>query len=250
MDRINAIADQRGIPVIEDAAQSFGATYRGRKSCGLSVIGSTSFFPSKPLGCYGDGGALFTTDDRFAELFRQIRVHGQKKKHHHDVIGINGRMDTLQAAVVLAKLDVFDSECEARVRCAERYTSLILEKRRRWKASKTELNRRIKPPTIATGNTSVFAQYTITSDFNEPIRAYLQSHGIPSVCYYAVPLHLQPAFATLGYSRTSFPIAEAVASRGLSLPMSPGLTEKDQSRIVDLIFLAIEKELLSSPESR
>jgi UDP-2-acetamido-2-deoxy-ribo-hexuluronate aminotransferase len=223
MDAINAIANKYDLPVIEDAAQSFGATYEGMKSCNLSTIGSTSFFPSKPLGCYGDGGALFTNEDELAEKFRWIRVHGQERKHHHPILGVNGRMDTLQAAILLAIFEVFPEEVIRRQEIGNLYTSSL---------SKTS---GIRTPSIAEGNTSVYAQYTILSDKRETIQETLKLQGIPSVSYYTVPLHLQPVFNNLGHKTGDFPVAEKVANQCLSLPMSPYLNREDQGQVIDAI---------------
>ncbi len=223
MTRINEIAGRYGIPVIEDAAQCFGATHHGKKACNLSVIGCTSFFPSKPLGCYGDGGAIFTSDDQLAEKMRQIRVHGQKVKHQHPLIGINGRLDTLQAAILLEKFKVFPEECLRRAEIGARYDALLSP------------IPGITVPFIAPGNTSVYAQYTILSDDRKALSQKLQAAGIPSVAYYTTPLHLQGAFADLRYKPGDFPVAEDVASRCLSLPMSPYITLADQERVAKAI---------------
>ncbi len=219
MTAINEIAARNGgLPVIEDAAQSFGATHHGEKSCSLSLVGSTSFFPSKPLGGYGDGGALFTDDDELAGAMRQNRVHGQAKKHHHPILGINGRLDTLQAAVVLAKLDLFDGEVVKRQEVAAVYDSKL-------GGSGVAL------PRVAVGNTSVYAQYTVLSDDRDALSASLKEAGVPSVSYYAVPLHLQPVFGYLGHSAGDFPVTEKIASQGLSLPMNPYLSEAEVSQV-------------------
>lgn len=210
-DAINAVAGKYGIPVIEDACQSFGATFGGRKSCALSRIGCTSFFPSKPLGCYGDGGACFSDDEELAAKMRRIRVHGQDRRYHHPVLGINGRMDTLQAAVLLAKLEVFSDEVEARSRIAARYGEL--------------LRGTVVTPCINPRNTSVYAQYTVEVDHREALQGKLREEGIPTAVHYPVPLHLQPVFAGLNLPEGSFPVAESVASRVLSLPMHPYLTD-------------------------
>jgi len=223
MEAINAIAKKFNLPVIEDAAQSFGATYKGRKSCNLSTIGSTSFFPSKPLGCYGDAGALFTNDDELAEKFRWIRVHGQERKHHHPILGINGRMDTLQAAILLAIVEVFPAEVIKRQEMGNRYNAELSQ------ASESQT------PTIAPENTSVFAQYTILSEQRESIQSSLKDKDIPSVSYYSVPLHLQPVFKDLGYKAGDFPISERIANQCLSLPMSPYLSSQDQQRVLDAV---------------
>jgi UDP-2-acetamido-2-deoxy-ribo-hexuluronate aminotransferase len=219
MTAINAIAARNGnLPVLEDAAQSFGATHQGKKSCALSGIGSTSFFPSKPLGGYGDGGALFTNDDALAEQMRWIGVHGQAKKHHHPILGLNGRLDTLQAAVVLAKLDLFDAEILQRQKVAETYASQLGD-------TGATL------PWIAPDNTSVYAQYTVLSEDRDALQARLSKAGIPSVSYYAVPLHLQPVFANLGHAKGDFPVTERVADQCLSLPMNPYLSDDEIAQV-------------------
>jgi len=223
MTRINAIAAKHDIPVIEDGAQSFGAIHNGRKSCGLSVIGCTSFFPSKPLGCYGDGGAVFSNDGALVEKMRQIRNHGQKVKHQHPLVGINGRLDTLQAAILIEKLKIFPEECRLRREVGQRYNGLL---------SGTA---GIQTPVISEGNDSVYAQYTILSEERDTISTALQGKGIPSVAYYAVPLHLQGAFSPLGHKSGDFLVAERVASQCLSLPMHPYLTAEDQERIAETI---------------
>ena len=218
LDRINEIAGRHGIPVIEDAAQSFGATYRGRRSAGLSDIGCTSFFPSKPLGCYGDGGACFTDNDQLATLMRQIRVHGQDRRYHHPIIGVNGRLDTLQAAVLLGKLDTFQDEVLARERIGARYTAL--------------LNDVVRTPQIQPGNTSVYAQYTIEVDDRDAVQAHLKEAGVPTAVHYPIPLHLQPAFAGLGLAPEAFPHSVAAGRRVMSLPMHPFLDDATQDQIV------------------
>ena len=223
MDAINTIAQKYDLPVIEDAAQSFGATYKGKKSCNLSTIGSTSFFPSKPLGCYGDGGALFTNDDKLAEKFRWIRVHGQERKHHHPILGLNGRMDTLQAAILLEILEVFPDEVIRREEIGTRYMSEL-----------SNING-IETPSVCENNTSVFAQYTIICDNREEIQCKLKKNDIPTVSYYSVPLHLQPVFKSLNHKVGDFPVAEKVANQCLSLPMSPYLSRKDRAEIVETI---------------
>jgi UDP-2-acetamido-2-deoxy-ribo-hexuluronate aminotransferase len=223
MDAINSIADKYNLPVIEDAAQSFGAIYKGKKSCNLSSIGSTSFFPSKPLGCYGDAGALFTNDDDLAEKFRWIRVHGQERKHHHPILGINGRMDTIQAAILLEILEVFPEEVQKREQLGQTYSTGL--------AGVED----ISTPTVGEYNTSVYAQYTILSEHREQIQQSLKVKDIPSVSYYSVPLHLQPVFAHLGHKTGDFPVSENVANQCLSLPMSPYLTQEDQAKVIDAI---------------
>jgi UDP-2-acetamido-2-deoxy-ribo-hexuluronate aminotransferase len=223
MDAINEIAKKYSLPVIEDAAQSFGATYKGKKSCNLSSIGSTSFFPSKPLGCYGDGGALFTNDDELAEKFRWIRVHGQERKHHHPILGINGRMDTLQAAILLVILEVFPNEVRKREQLGQTYSEGLAHLQG------------LETPRIGEHNTSVYAQYTILSEQREEIQQSIKEKEIPSVSYYSVPLHLQPVFEKLAHKVGDFPVAEKVANGCLSLPMSPYLTQEDQAKVIDAI---------------
>jgi len=223
MDAINAIAEKYNLPVIEDAAQSFGATYKGKKSCNLSTIGSTSFFPSKPVGCYGDAGALLTNDDELAEKFRWIRVHGQERKHHHPILGINGRMDTLQAAILLEILEVFPDEVLMREQLGQAYSEGLAN------------IEGLETPRIGEHNTSVYAQYTILSEQREEIQQSLKEKDIPSVSYYSVPLHLQPVFKKLNHMEGDFPIAEKVANLCLSLPMSPYLSEDDQTKVIDAI---------------
>ena len=221
MDAINAIADQHGLPVIEDAAQSFGATYKGRKSCGLSTIGSTSFFPSKPLGGYGDGGALFTNDDAMAKAMKEIRVHGQDRRYHHPRIGINGRLDTLQAAILLAKFERFEWEVEQRQKVGAGYTALL-----------SEQCPSIVPPYLAPECTSVFAQYTVQVKERDALVKRLNNEGIPTAVHYPVPLHVQPAYQCFGNSLGDFPVAEWASTTVLSLPMGPDLTDADQSRVI------------------
>ena len=230
---INAIAAKHGLPVIEDGAQSFGATYKGRRSCGLSTIGSTSFFPSKPLGCYGDGGALFTDDDALAQAMREIRVHGQDRRYHHPRIGLNARMDTIQAAVLLAKLEAFPAEVEARARIGARYSELLLGV--------------VKTPTIEAHQTSVYAQYTVEVDNRDSVQARLKQHGIPTAVHYPMPLHLQPAFAHLDLGSGSYPVAERAASRVLSLPMHPYLGEQDIQVIAEALKASLVTGVSGTP---
>ncbi len=224
----DAIAEIAGeIPVIEDAAQSFGATYRGRQSCNLSTIGCTSFFPSKPLGCYGDGGACFTNDDGLAEAMREVRNHGQASRYRHVRLGINGRLDSMQAAVLLAKLEVFDQEIAQRAEAARRYDA--------------RLAKMVKTPRIAAGNTSVYAQYTIEADERDRVAEALRREGIPTAVHYPIPAHLQPAFAGLGYGVGEFPAAENAARRVLSLPMHPYLSAGEQERICAALECAVKQ---------
>jgi UDP-2-acetamido-2-deoxy-ribo-hexuluronate aminotransferase len=214
MDEINAIATKHGnIPVIEDACQSFGATYKGKKSCNLSTIGCTSFFPSKPLGCYGDGGAIFTNDDELAQACREIRVHGQSRRYVHTRIGVGGRMDTLQAAILLAKLERFDWEVDQRVAIGKRYNELMD-------------NAGIRRMSQRKDRTSIFAQYTVFIEDRDTVQAQLKSTGIPTTVHYPLSLHLQPAFSGFGSIEGTCPVAEAVSQKVMSLPMHPILTEE------------------------
>lgn len=227
MDAINEIADKYGIPVIEDAAQSFGATYKGRKSCGLSTIGCTSFFPTKPLGCFGDGGACFTNNDELSKRMSQIRLHGQERRYHHPVVGVNGRLDTIQAAILLAKLEIFDQEVELRAQIGARYTEALRDV--------------VITPYIADYNTSVYAQYTVQVDNREEVQAKLKESGVPTAVHYPIPLNLQPVFAYLNQPEGSFPIAESIAKKVMSLPMSAWLNEDDQNQVIKLLLNMMEK---------
>jgi len=219
MDEINAIAARHGnIPVIEDAAQSFGADYKGRKSCNLSTIGCTSFFPSKPLGCYGDGGALFTNDDAIAQACREIRVHGQSQRYVHTRIGVGGRMDTLQCAIVLAKLDRFDWEVEQRIAIGQKYNALL---------DGAGVKRVQQRP----DRTSVFAQYTVLTNQREAMQKRLTVAGIPTAVHYPVPLNEQPAYKHLCCSDCT-PVAQQIAKQVMSLPMGPDLQKEQQQLIV------------------
>ncbi len=220
-DAINKIAAIHNLPVIEDACQSFGATYKGCKSCNLSTIGCTSFFPSKPLGCYGDGGACFTSDDVLATRMRQIMAHGQDRRYHHPALGINGRLDTLQAAVLLAKMDIFEDEVTLREKIGGRYTELLQDV--------------VTTPQIQAGNTCVYAQYTIQVKNRDVVQKSLQEKGMPTAVHYPIPLHMQPVFAHLNKSEGSFPVAEAAARKVMSLPMHPYLSEEELTTITTAV---------------
>lgn len=221
MDEINAIAARNGgIPVIEDAAQSFGATYKGRKSCNLSTIGCTSFFPSKPLGCYGDGGAIFTNDDALAKALREIRVHGQERRYYHTRVGVGGRMDTLQCAVVLAKLERFDWEIERRLALGEAY-------RRKLQAAGAQLGLLAVRP----DRDCVWAQYTVFVENREALQKQLAAQGIPTAVHYPVSLNRQPAYAHL-CCPDCVPHSDWAAQRVMSLPMSADLGEEQVDRVV------------------
>ena len=223
-DAINAIAAKHGIPVIEDAAQSFGATYKGRKSCNLSTIACASFFPSKPLGCYGDGGAIFTNDDELAKVMRQIARHGQDRRYHHIRVGVNSRLDTLQAAVLLVKLEIFDDEVSIRQNVAERYTHLLT-------------NAGIaKTPHLASHNQSVWAQYTVCVANRDDVQARMKQTGVPTVVHYPIPLNKQPAVMD---GKIDLPVGDAVAKEVLSLPMHPFLNSTEQHVIAAELERAI-----------
>ena len=216
MEEINAIATRHRLAVIEDAAQSFGATYQGRKSCNLSTVGCTSFFPSKPLGCYGDGGALFTSDDELAQAMREIRVHGQSRRYVHTRIGVGGRMDTLQCAIVLAKLERFEWELHQRAKLAARYDAL--------------LSGRIGLVGRGPERSSVYAQYTVVVAERERLQAHLHAAGIPTAVHYPVPIHRQPAYAHLS-DPDCCPVAVEMAARVMSLPMGPHLSAASVDRV-------------------
>ena len=221
MDEINAIADRHNLPVIEDAAQSFGATYKGKKSCNLSTIGCTSFFPSKPLGCYGDGGAIVTNNDALAQALREIRVHGQSQRYVHTRVGVGGRMDTLQCAIVLAKLERFDWEVKKRHEIGERYNQLLDQ------VSAGAIARvQLRPD-----RTGVYAQYTIFTENREELQKKLKEQGVPTAVHYPVPLNEQPAYKHLCCPDCT-PVAQQMAKRVMSLPMSSDLLAEDQHKIV------------------
>jgi len=230
---LNAIAARHGLPVIEDGAQSFGATQHGRRSGGLSTIGTTSFFPSKPLGGYGDGGACFTNDAELADRMRRISRHGQLRRYFHTDVGVNGRIDTLQAAIVLAKLELFEAEVEARGRIG-----VVLSSRLQAAGITTT-------PQLAPGNTSVYAQYTIQLDNRPAVQASLQEQGIPTAVHYPTLLCGQPALAGQGpcaqhcQQSCGCPVAQAASERVLSLPMHPYLSEEDQDRIAAAVAQAV-----------
>ena len=217
MDAINTIAKQHNLPVLEDGAQSFGATYKGRKSCNLSTVGCTSFFPSKPLGCYGDGGAIFTNDDVLAKVMCEIRVHGQDKRYSHPRLGINGRLDTIQAAVLLAKFEIFPDEVMQRDRVGRQYTASI-----------NAMQSTIVAPQIRSNCTTVYAQYSIMVNNREQLIAKLNKMNIPTAVHYPVPLHLQPPFYN---NQLNLPVVEDVATKIVSLPMHPYLSTEDIEKV-------------------
>lgn len=223
MDEINAIADRHSLVVIEDAAQSFGATYKGRKSGNLCTIGCTSFFPSKPLGCYGDGGAIFTSDDRLARAMREIRVHGQSQRYLHTRVGLGGRMDTLQCAIVLAKLERFDWEIEQRSALGARYNALF--------------DGRVDVIRQRPDRTSVFAQYTVSLENREAVQVFLKELNIPTAVHYPVPIPQQAAYARLSPA-AYLPVSMEMAKKVMSLPMGPYLGAASMARIVEAVLMA------------
>lgn len=214
-DAINAIAAKHGIPVIEDAAQSFGATYKGRKSCNLTTIATTSFFPSKPLGCYGDGGAIFTSDDELAKVMRQVARHGQERRYYHVRIGMNSRLDTLQAAILLPKLEILDAELAARQRVAGEYARLLR-------------NTTIGLPHVEGHNVSAWAQYTIRVKDRPAMQKTFADAGVPTAIHYPLPLNKQPAVAD---AATKLPHGDLAAEQVVSLPMHPYLDVSAQECI-------------------
>jgi len=216
-DAINAIAAHHGIPVIEDAAQSFGASYKGRKSCNLTTIACASFFPTKPLGCYGDGGAVFTSDAELAKVIRQIARHGQERRYHHVRVGVNSRLDTLQAAILLPKLAVLDEELGQRQEVAARYAGLLNE---------MGIN---TTPHVETHNFSAWAQYTVRVTGRDRVQKVLSESGIPTAVHYPIPLNRQPAVAD---HTVNLPVGDLVAQEVMSLPMSTWLAMADQEKVV------------------
>jgi len=226
MNEINAIAKKHGLFVLEDGAQSFGAEYRGKKSGALSLIGGTSFFPSKPLGCYGDGGVCFTDDDSLAKELKKIRAHGQERRYFHTRLGVNSRLDSLQAAVLLAKLEIFDEEVERRQEVAawfERYLKGIL-----------------KTPVVESWNKSVFAQYTIEVDEREAFCQELLALGVPTCVHYPLPLSRQPAMLAAFPHPKDLPHSLRAAQRVVSLPMHPYLSEADVKNISHSVASVLE----------
>lgn len=215
-DAINAVAEKHGLAVIEDGAQSFGATYKGKKSGNLTTIGCTSFFPSKPLGCYGDGGAIFTSDAELAKAIRQIARHGQAKRYYHERIGINSRLDTLQAAILLPKLAILDDEIAARQKVADAYDAAL-----------APLG--IKPPSVATHCNSAWAQYTVRVQDRDTVQGALEEAGVPTAVHYPLPLNRQPAVADFN---AYLPEGDRAAEEVMSLPMHPYLQSGEIDRIV------------------
>jgi len=223
MDQINAIAAEHNLIVIEDGCQSFGATYKGKKSCNLSYIGCTSFFPSKPLGAYGDGGAIFCNDDALAQKIRFLLNHGQNKRYNHKYIGINGRLDTIQAAILDVKLKHFEDELKKRDEIARRYIDSLKD------------IKGISVPIVKEDRRSVFAQFTLVCEDRDKIQTKLNNAGIPTAIHYPKPLHLQEVFKYLNYKEGDFPISEQIAKKVLSIPMSAYLSSKEQEFIINSI---------------
>jgi UDP-2-acetamido-2-deoxy-ribo-hexuluronate aminotransferase len=222
LELIDAIAERHGLTVIEDAAQSFGARRHGRRSCSLTKLAVTSFFPTKPLGCYGDGGAVFTNDDVLARRLRALRGHGAEQRGEHQLVGVNGRFDTLQAAVLLAKLPGFERDLEQRRRLASRYDEL--------------LPLAVQRPRTLPGNEHVFAQYTLRLPRRDAVQASLRERGVETAVYYARPLHTQPVFASAAVP--TLPHAEGAAREVLSLPLYPTLSHAAQDRVVEAVAAA------------
>jgi UDP-2-acetamido-2-deoxy-ribo-hexuluronate aminotransferase len=232
MDGINAIAVRHGnIPVVEDAAQSFGSSYKGKRSCSLSTIGCTSFFPSKPLGCYGDGGAIFTNDDSIAQACREIRVHGQSARYVHTRLGVGGRMDTLQCAIVLAKLERFEDEVQSRRAIGAKYNQLLFGK---LPFIVQRLDRQ-----------SVFSQYTVFLENRNHVQEELRKSGVPTTVHYPVPLNDQPAYRSLCCPDCT-PISSRVSKQVMSLPMGPDLSGSDQAHICDVLLNAVSSQRAGS----
>lgn len=224
-DAINAIAAKHGIPVIEDAAQSLGATYKGRRSGNLSTIACTSFFPSKPLGCYGDGGAIFTNDDELAKVLRQVARHGQDRRYHHIRVGVNSRLDTLQAAILLPKLEIFSHELTMRQQVATRYEELLGDAE-------------IAPPFVEPHNLSAWAQYTVQVDARDQVQERLKTAGIPTAVHYPIPLNRQPAVED---KQAHLPVGDFVATRVMSLPMHPYMDENSLRLVVDTLKASVRE---------
>ena len=221
-DQINKIAKANNLFVIEDAAQSFGARYKERQACSLTDIGCTSFFPAKPLGCYGDGGAVFTNDANIDDVMRSMRIHGQGENKYDNIrIGINARIDTIQAAVLLVKLAHYEDEIKKRNTVAAYYNH--------------HLDQCVKVPLITPDNVSVFAQYSILCQDRDELQQHLKEKDVPTAIHYLKPLHLQPAFSDLGYKKGDFPVSEKTCQNVLALPMHPFMLEEDQNFIVESI---------------
>ena len=221
MDAIQAIADKHNLKVLIDGAQSFGSTYNGETDSNLGNISTTSFFPAKPLGCYGDGGAIFTNNDEYAKTIKMMRVHGQGKRYHHKYIGIGGRLDTIQAAILLAKLPYYTQELADRQQVAQRYTDALSDN--------------LQTPVIKLNRSSAWAQYSVRVDNRNAFQAKLKDNGIPTAVHYPLPLHLQECFQYLNYKQGDFPISEKASNEVMSLPMNPFLTNDQVDYVVSKI---------------
>lgn len=219
MEAIQAIANKHHLKVIIDGAQSFGSTFNGKTDSNLGDISTTSFFPAKPLGCFGDGGAVFTNDDILAQKMKSLRVHGQSKRYHHQYIGLGGRMDTLQCAIVDVKLKYYEKDLALRQEVASKYTKVLKDKD-------------LIPPFIAENATSAWAQYSVRVQNRDEVQAYLKEQGIPTAVHYPMPLHLQEAFTYLGYKKGDFPVSELISNEIMSIPMNPYVTDDEINYIV------------------
>ena len=222
LNAIQKIADKNNLKVIIDGAQSFGSTYGDKTDSNLGDISTTSFFPAKPLGCYGDGGAVFTNNDKYAESIKMMRVHGQNKRYYHKYIGMGGRLDTIQAAILLAKLPYYSQELLGRQKVAKKYTD--------------ELSIKIKTPLIKKNRTSAWAQYTLRVSDRDILQANLKNNGIPTAVYYPMPLHLQECFQNLNYKKGDFPISEKASNEVMSLPMNAFLTNDQVGYVISMIL--------------
>ena len=219
-DEINKIAKAKGLFVLQDASQSFGAKYKGRMACSLADAGCTSFFPAKPLGCYGDGGMIFTDDENMAGILKSLRGHGAgNHKYEHIRIGVNSRLDTLQAGILSAKFKYFEQEVASRIQIAENYTS--------------HLKKKFVTPIVLPFNRSVYAQYNILTAHRDALQKHLKENNIPTAIYYPKPLHLQPAYADLGYHKGDLPVTERICETIIAIPLHPFLTQEEQNFIID-----------------
>jgi len=227
MDTIQAISDKHNLKVIIDGAQSFGSTYKGKTDSQLGDISTTSFFPAKPLGCYGDGGAIFTNNDEYAQIIKMMRVHGQNKRYHHKYIGMGGRLDTIQAVVLLAKLPQYPQELADRQQVAQNYTDVLSDS--------------LQTPVIKPNRSSAWAQYTVRVNNRDALQVKLKDNGIPTAVHYPMPLHLQECFQYLNYKQGDFSISEKASNEVMSLPMNPFLTNDEVGHIVDTLKTLIRK---------
>jgi UDP-2-acetamido-2-deoxy-ribo-hexuluronate aminotransferase len=219
MDGIQAVADKYNLKVIIDGAQSFGSTYNNKTDSNLGDISTTSFFPSKPLGCYGDGGAVFTNNEEYANKIKLLRVHGQNKRYHHKYIGIGGRLDTMQAAILLAKLPYFKKELKDRQKVADHYTN--------------GLSQILQTPVIKPNRSSAWAQYTLRVKNRDTLQIKLKENGIPTSVFYPIPLHLQECFQYLHHQQGDFPISEKASNEVMSIPMNPFLTNDQIDYVIN-----------------